>query len=445
MAERIIIIGGDAAGMAAVSQIRKGAPDAQIIALEKGTQTSYAACGIPFLVGGEVEGGIEQLVARSPEQHRKAGLDLRTRHEATAIDTTARTVEVHDLDADRRFTLEFDQLLIGTGGKPIRPPFPGIDLPFVHGVHGLDTGARLLEAVEDESIQNIVIVGAGYIGIEMAEAFLHRGRAPIVVEMASQPLTLLDPEMGALIGDTMTSHGLDLRTETAVEGFEPGVVHTSGGPIPADLVVLGIGIGPNSQLAAEAGLDLGVRNAIAVDDRMQTSVEGIWAAGDCVESTHLVTEQKVHIALGTYANKQARVAGINIGGGDARMPGVLGTAITKACDTEIALTGINSAQAAAAGFDVLTHTITSPTRAHYYPGVSDMTVRLIVDRPTGRLLGAQIVGGGDSAKRIDTCVAAITAGMTIEQILDLDLAYAPPFSPVWDPVAVAARETMKRR
>ncbi len=445
MAQRIVIIGGDAAGMAAVSQIRKGAPDAEVIALEKSNRTSYAACGIPFLIGGEVEGGIEQLVARSPEQHREKGLDLRTRHEATAIDTAARTVDVHDLDGDERFTLEFDQLLIGTGGTPIRPPFPGIDLPFVHGVHGLDGAADLLAAIEDDATQNIVVVGAGYIGLEMAEAFLHRGRTPIVVEMAPHPLTLLDPEMSAMVGKAMTERGIDLRTDTAVEGFEPGMVHTSDGTIPADLVVLGIGLGPNSQLAADAGLDLGVRDAIVVDDRMETSVEGIWAAGDCVQSTHLVTGEPVHIALGTYANKQARIAGINIGGGDARMPGVLGTAITKSCDTEIALTGASTAQAIAAGFDVLTHSITSPTRAHYYPGVADMTVTFVVDRATGRLLGAQIVGGGDSAKRIDTCAVAITAGMVIDQILELDLAYAPPFSPVWDPVAVAAREAMKRR
>ncbi len=445
MAERIVIIGGDTAGMAAVSQIRKGAPDAEIIALEKGDRTSYAACGIPFLVGGEVEGGLEQLVARSPEQHRAKGLDLRTRHEATAIDTTARTVEVHDLDADERFTLEFDQLLIGTGGTPIRPPFPGIDLPFVHGVHGLDSAAALLAAIEDDATRNVVVVGAGYIGLEMAEAYLHRGRTPIVVEMAPHPLTLLDPEMSAMVGEAMVARGIDLRTDTTVQAFEPGLVQTSDGSIPADLVVLGIGLAPNTRLAAEAGLDLGVRDAIVVDDRMETSVDGIWAAGDCVQSTHLVTGEKVHIALGTYANKQARIAGINIGGGDARMPGVLGTAITKSCDTEIALTGANTAQATAAGFDVLTHSITSPTRAHYYPGVSDMTVRFVIDRPTGRLLGAQIVGGPDSAKRIDTCAVAITAGMTIDEILELDLAYAPPFSPVWDPVAVAAREALKRR
>ncbi len=443
MTERIVIIGGDAGGMAAVSQIRKGAPRAEIIALEKGRWTSYAGCGIPFLVGGEVDGGIDRLVARSPEQHRKTGLDLRTGHEAISIDVTTRQVDVHDRDGDQRYSLGFDQLLIGTGGRPIRPPFPGIDLPFVQPVHGLDSAARLLELAEDDSIRDIVVVGAGYIGLEMAEAFLNRGRIPTVIEMAPRPLALLDPQMGDLVGRAMLDRDVDLRLDTKVEGFEPGTVHTSGGAVSADLVVLGIGLAPESRLAAEAGLDLGVRSAIAVDDRMQTSIEGVWAAGDCVESTHLVSGEKVHIALGTYANKQARVAGINMGGGDARMPRILGTAITRMCDTEIALTGLNSAGAAAAGFDTLTSTITSPTRAHYYPGVSEMTVTLVVDRPTGRVLGAQIVGGDDAAKRIDTCATAITAGMTVDQVLDLDLAYAPPFSPVWDPVAVAAREALK--
>ena len=349
--ERVVIIGGDAAGMSAVSRIRKGRPDAEIVALERSPWTSYSACGIPYLVGGVVDGGVDRLVARSPEQHREQGTDVRTGHEATAIDLAAREVEVRPLDGDP-YRLGFDQLLIATGGTPIRPDLPGIDLPFIHGVQNLDDAAHLLDHAEGlaERCQRVVVVGSGYIGLEMAEAFVERGCSAVVVEQAPQPMGTLDPEMGALVATAMVAHGLDLRCGVAVTGFEPETVLTDDGPIGADLVVLGIGVAPNAVLAAEAGLDLGVKGAIHVDERQATSAPGVWAAGDCAESRHLVTGRPVHIPLGTYANKQGRVAGINIGGGHAVSAGVLGTAITKLCATEIARTGLGEAEAERAGF-----------------------------------------------------------------------------------------------
>jgi NADPH-dependent 2,4-dienoyl-CoA reductase/sulfur reductase-like enzyme len=443
MDERIVIIGGDAGGMSAVSQIRRLQPDAEVVALEKGNWTSYSACGIPFVIGGVVPGGIERLVARSPEQHRRNGIDVRMRSEAMAIDLAAGTVEVHDHEGSRTYPLGFDQLLIGTGGSPIRPPLPGIDLPFVRGVQTLDDAAALLEHAEQAGCKRVVVVGGGYIGLEMAEAFLHRGCSSTVIDTGRYPLGLLDPEPGAIVAAALTREGIDLKVGTKVEGFSPGAVHTDHGDVPADLVILGIGVGPNSMLAGAAGIELGVKEAIRVDERQATSVAGVWAAGDCAESTHLVSGEQVHIALGTYANRQSRVAGINIGGGDARTPRVLGTAVTKLCETEIALTGLNSKQAVAAGFDVVTSLVESSTAAGYYPDSAAVTVKLILERGSGRLLGAQIVGGPGAAKRIDTCATAITAGMDVQQVLDLDLAYAPPFSPLWDPVAVAAREALK--
>jgi NADPH-dependent 2,4-dienoyl-CoA reductase/sulfur reductase-like enzyme len=443
MGQRVVVIGGDAGGMTAISQIRKRRPDAEVVALEKGSWTSYSACGIPFVVGGSVEGGIERLIARSPAEHRANGIDLRMHHEATAIDLDRRSVSVRDLDAGRDYELGFDDLHIGTGGLPIRPQLPGIDLPFIHGVQTLDDAARLIEFADRLGCGNVVVVGGGYIGLEMAEAFLQRGCTSTIVDRAPHPLGLLDPDMGALVTAALARHGVDVRSSTAVLGFEPGAVLTDAGAIPADLVVLGLGVAPNSDIAGDAGLELGVGRAIRVDDRQETSASGVWAAGDCCESTHLVSGEKVHIALGTYANRQARVAGINIGGGDARSPRVLGTAVTKLCETEIGMTGLNTASATAAGFDVVSPVIESSTKAGYYPGASPIRLKFVIDRPSRRLLGAQIVGGEDAAKRIDTCATAITASMTIDQILDLDLAYAPPFSPVWDPVAVAARESLK--
>jgi NADPH-dependent 2,4-dienoyl-CoA reductase/sulfur reductase-like enzyme len=441
MGERLVIIGGDAGGMSAISQARKGAPTLEVTVLEKGSWTSYSACGIPYLVGGEVE-RIEQLVARTPQQFRdRDQVDVRMGHEATAIDLDGRRVEVRD--GDRTYSLAFDQLLIATGGRPVRPPLPGIDLAFVHGVQTLDDAAHLLRHVESEGCRRAVVVGGGYIGLEMAEALVRRGREVVVVEQGPQVLGALDPDMGELVTAAMRRHGVDVRTDTTVVGFDDGVVHTDAGDHPADLVLLGMGVGPNSGLAGEAGLELGERGAVRVDRRQRTSADGVWAAGDCCESRHLVSGRPVHVALGTVANKQGRVAGLNIGGIDATFPGVLGTAISKICDTEVSFTGLSEAAAAEAAFDAVGVSVRTTTRAGYFPGAESMVVKLVVERGTGRLLGAQIVGGPGAAKRVDTCATAITAGMTVADVVDLDLAYAPPFSSVWDPVLVAAREATK--
>lgn len=444
VAHRAVVVGGDAGGMTAISQVRRGRPDAEVIVLERGRWTSYSACGIPYVVGGQVS-SVHQLVARTPSEHRAAGIDLRLRHEAVALDVDGGAVTVRDLDADRTYTLGYDQLLLGTGGRPVRPDLPGIDLPFVNGVHTLDDALRLVE-IASSTCPRVVVVGSGYIGLEVADAFAQRGCPTTVLERGPAPLGILDPDMSDLVAGAMRRHRIDLRTGIEVQGFDAqrGVL-TDQGDVPADVVILGIGVEPRSELARDAGLRLGVEDAIAVDERQETSAGGIWAAGDCCESTHLVSGRPVHIALGTYANKQSRVAGINMGGGSAVMPRVLGTAITKLCDTEVARTGLSSAEARAAGFTVVTSTIDATTRAGYYPGAGPMRVRLVVESSSGRLLGAQIVGGDGAAKRIDTCATAITAGMDVQQVLDLDLAYSPPFSPVWDPIATAAREASKVR
>jgi NADPH-dependent 2,4-dienoyl-CoA reductase/sulfur reductase-like enzyme len=441
--DRLVVIGGDAGGMTAVSQVRSRRPNLEIVALERTRWTSYSACGIPFYVGGEVD-DLDDLVARSPQQVRdKDRVDVRVGHEAKAIDLDARTVEVRDLDRDRTYRLGFEQLLIGTGGRPIRPPLPGIDLDMIHGVQTLDDADRLVAHADAIRCRKVVVVGGGYIGLEMAEAFVRRGAQVVLVERNRQPMTTLDPDLGALVATAMRRHGVDVRTGTEVTGFEPGSVHTTDEVFPADLVVLGIGVLPNSALAAEAGLALGAKDAISVDRRQHTSAEGVWAAGDCCESTHLISGEKLHIALGTVANKQSRVAGINIGGGYATFPGVLGTAITKVCDTEMARTGLSLTEAERAGFSAEAVTIEATTKAGYYPGTQPMTLRLIIEHGTHRLLGAQIVGGDGAAKRIDVAAVAITAGMTADDVVDLDLAYAPPFASVWDPLLVGARQGLK--
>ncbi|MBK9180316.1 MAG: FAD-dependent oxidoreductase [Acidimicrobiales bacterium] len=440
MPERLVVVGGDAAGMSAASQARRLRSDLEIIALERGSWTSYAACGIPYLVGGEVP-ALESLVARTPQEFRdRQRIDVRLRHEVMAVDLDRRRVEVRDHEHGRTITIPFDQLLVATGGRPLRPPLPGIDGPDVYGVQTLDDAATLLARIEAADIRRVVVVGGGYIGLEMAEAFVRRGAAVTVVEAAPEVMRTLDPEMGALVTRAMRALGIEVRLDEAVQGFEPGVVHAAGGTLAADVVVLGLGVGPNAALAADAGLALGPRGSVSVDRRQRTSAEGVWAAGDCAESLHLVSGRKVHVALGTVANKQGRVAGINLGGGYATFPGVLGTAVSKICATEVSRTGLGEHEAREAGFEPVTATITAGTRAHYYPGATPITVKVVAERGTGRLLGAQIVGQEGAAKRIDVFATALTAGMDVYRLIDLDLSYAPPFAPVWDPVLTAARQ-----
>lgn len=444
MAQRLVVIGGDAAGMAAASQARRLDPSLDIVALERGTRTSYSACGIPYLVAGDVDSP-DDLVARTPDEFRQdQRIDVRMRHEAMGIDLDARTVEVRDLAHERTFRLAFDQLMIGTGAHPIRPDLPGIDLPHVRGVQTLDDGCRLLAEAKELECRDVVVVGAGYIGLEMAEAFHRWGARVTMIEAADRPMSrTLDPDVGDRLIDEVKGLGIDARFGVAVEGFEEGRVLTEIGPVRADLVVLGLGVGPNAGLAEEAGLELGSRGSIRVSRRQQTSVEGVWAAGDCAETYHRVSQRRIHIALGTVANKTARVAGVNLGGGYATFPGVVGTAITKICGTEVARTGLSTAEAERAGFVVVSSVIDATTIAGYLPEAEPMAIKAIAEKGTGRLLGMQIVGGSGSAKRIDTAATAVTAEMTVFDVIELDLSYAPPFSSTWDPVQVAARVVAK--
>ncbi len=440
-----MVIGGDAAGMAAASQARRLHPDLDIVALERGTRTSYSACGIPYLVAGDVDGP-DDLVARTPDEFRREHrIDVRLRHEATAVDLDARTVEVRSIEHDRTFRLGFDQLMIGTGARPIRPDLPGIDGPEIWGVQTLDDGCHLLARAKELGCRDVVVVGAGYIGLEMAEAFHRWGARVVLVEANERPMSrTLDPDMGDRLVGQVRGLGIEARFGERVQGFEPGAVHTASGPVRADLVVLGLGVSPEATLAEQAGLTLGVRGAISVDRRQQTSIPGVWAAGDCAETYHRVSQRRVHVALGTVANKTARVAGVNIAGRYATFPGVVGTAITKVCSTEVARTGLSTAEATRAGFDAVTAVVETTTRSGYFPGAEPMVAKAIAERGTGRLLGFQIVGGQGAAKRIDTAATAITAEMTVMDVVELDLAYAPPFSSVWDPVQVAARAAVRK-
>ena len=452
-AERLVVIGGDAAGMSAASQARrrKSANELSIVAFEQGRTTSYSACGIPYWIGGAVEHR-EQLITRTPEQFReRQDIDVRMQSRVIGVDLGARTVRAQPLDdegapATDAYDEPFDKLVVATGSVPMRPPVPGIDAAGVYGVQTLDDGEDLRRELASGRVRRVVVVGGGYIGLEIAEAATIRGFEVTVVDLSATPIGTFDPDIGADIAEAVRGLGIELVLSDGVAAIEMRdgracAVHTaSGRELPADLVVLGLGVRPNVALAADAGIPLGASGGIAVDLRMRTQVEGVYAAGDCVESWHRLSGQRMVVALGTHANKQGRVAGINIGGGYATFPGVIGTAVTKVCDLEAGRTGLSEQEAREAGFDFVTASVDSTTKAGYFPGARPMRVKMIAERRTGRLLGAQIVGREGAVKRIDVLATAIWNEMAVVDILSLDLSYAPPFSPVWDPVLIAARK-----
>lgn len=450
MTERLVVIGGDAAGMSAASQARrlKGPGELEIVAFERGHFSSYSACGIPYWVGGEVAGP-DRLIARSPEEHRARDIDLRMRTEVTTLDVDRQRVRTRDLESGAEGWTGFDKLVIATGARPLRPPLPGIDAPGVHGVQTLDDGQALLDSLGAARGRRAVVVGAGYIGVEMAEALLGRGFEVTVLNRGEQPMATLDPDMGRLVHGAMDGLGITTVGSAPVTKILTGedgrvrAVATDAGEYPADVVVLGMGVVPETSLARAAGLPLGAHDGLLTDLSMRVRGHGnIWAGGDCVEVLDLVSGRERYVPLGTHANKHGQVIGSNVGGGYATFPGVVGTAVSKVCDLEIARTGLREKDARAVGLRFVSVTIESTSRAGYYPGAAPMTVKMLAERRTGRLLGVQIVGREGAAKRVDIAAVALTAGMTVEAMTSLDLGYAPPFSPVWDPVLVAARKAV---
>jgi NADPH-dependent 2,4-dienoyl-CoA reductase/sulfur reductase-like enzyme len=447
--ERLVVIGADAGGMTSASQARKrrGAESLEIVALDRGRYASYSACGIPYWIGGLV-GSVDALLARTVDEFRKQDIEVRLRQEAVGLDLDAGVVTVHDHETGGDYALGFDQLVLGTGAVPVRPDIAGFDAPGVYGVQTLDDGEAVRAAVAADGASRAVVVGGGYIGLEMAEAFVERGLEVTVVEAAPQPMSTLDPDVGALVAEAVRDLGITLHSDEQVTEIRTGAggeaigVVTAEREIPADVVVLGLGVRPNTALARDAGVKIGVTGGIVTDKQMRTaSHRNVWAAGDCVQAVNRVSSVPVHVPLGTHANKQGRVVGINIGGGYATFPGVVGTAVTRVCSLEVARTGLREAEAEQAGLRFVSTLTESTTRAGYFPGARPITIKMIAEKRSGRLLGAQIVGQEGAAKRIDVLATAIWNEMTVEEVSGLDLSYAPPFAPVWDPVLIAARRS----
>lgn len=449
---RIVVIGADAAGASAASAAKRLQPDWDVIMLERGQVTSYAACGLPYWVAGQIAER-DQLIARTADQHRANGINVRLGHEAVAIDPAANTVTVVSDGAES--TLGYDRLLIATGAEPILPPIPGAQADNVYTIHNVPGTARLVERLTSSATppSSAVIVGAGYIGLEMAEAFGDHDIAVTVVDRAEAPMVTMDADMGAVIADRMAAQGYDLVLGAAVDRIELDdagaacAVVTSAGRHPTDVVVLALGVKPRTAIAADAGLPLGEAGGLLTDRGQRVhGHDNIWAAGDCTETYHRLLRRPVHVPLGTHANKQGRVAGANLGDSYLTFPGVIGTAITKVGTTHIARTGLTEAQAAAEGFQTVSATVRTSVIAGYMPDAGQMLTKIVVDRAGGRILGGQIVGNQvGAAKRIDTLAMAVWSGWTAMELTEADLAYAPPSSPVWDPVQTAARRVLSAR
>ncbi len=448
-APRVLVVGGVAAGMSAASQAKRRAPSAEVTVLERGPYISYGACGMPYNIE-DPQRPLHDLVVLTAERAlADRGIKVWLHHEAVAIDLDAGHGVVRDLEEGGERREPFDALVIATGARPVRLSLPGFDLPGVEVLRDLSDGGRVKELV-DRGPEHAVVVGAGYIGMEMTHVLTNRGIAVTIVEKQPQILPGWHADTVAAVREELERHGVTVETGAGVEGAEPdgngrvAAVLTDHGRLPAELVIQAVGIRPNTELAAAAGLRLGETGAVWASQQQQSSNPRVWTAGDCAEAYHRVLRRNTWIPLGTTANKQGRVAGANAVGGRERFPGVVGTAGFVVFDLEVARSGLGLEQAGLEGFEPVSVTIRQRSRAHAFPGGGPIQVTLVADGPSGLLLGGELVGPEGAALRANVLATALATHMTVADVQGLDLAYAPPFAPVWDPLLVAANQLAKK-
>jgi NADPH-dependent 2,4-dienoyl-CoA reductase/sulfur reductase-like enzyme/rhodanese-related sulfurtransferase len=441
---RLLIIGGGAAGPKAAAKARREAPDWEITLVTDADFVSYAGCGLPYYISDVIQDR-HALFARTPEFfRRRQDIDVLVRHRAVGIFPAKRTVEVENLETGKKLELHYDGLIIATGARPVRPDFPGAHLKNIFTLHDPLDADRIKEPLDAGRVKHAVVIGGGLIGLEMVETFLARGCHVTVVELLDQILPVLDEEMAHLVEKHLQEKDVEICLSDGVKAFESddgeslARVVTRRASHCAEIALLSIGVRPNSEIAGEAGIELGVAKAIRVNERMETSVAGIYAAGDCAEAYHIVTGKPAYIPLGSTANKQGRVAAINATGGSATFAGVVGSMVAKVCDLTVGRTGLNEREARDAGLDYEVAIVQARDKAHYYPGSGPMTIKLLAERKTGRLLGAQIVGKAGVDKRIDVVATALHLRATVGQLGSLDLCYAPPYAMAVDAILVAA-------
>ena len=437
MAERLLIVGGVAAGTKAAATAHRRKPKAQVVLLQEEAEISYSACGMPYHLADAQRIPRSKLIARTPQAFMDDGIDLRTGMRVLSVDAATRLVRVLDLGNGKEHDEPFDQLLLATGAQARRLNVPVSDsAPPVYYLRTLVDADALRPVLL--AGRRIVVLGGGYIGMEMAETCASLGMHVTLVEMQPRLLPGFAAALAEAVEKTLHANGVTVHTASQVTGLDAGhVLLKGGGRVPADMVLAATGVQPNTALAQSAAVALGRTGAIAVNSRMQTNVPGVYAAGDCAESPHRISGQASWLPLGDVANRHGRVAGTNMAGGDAHFPGVLGTAIFKVFDLAVARTGLGQEEAKLAGFDAVSAQIQAPSRARYMSGSATLMLSVTAERGTGRLLGAQAVGTDAVDKTIDTFAAALWGGLATTDLPDLDLAYAPPFSPVLSPVQVA--------
>lgn len=444
---KFVIIGGDAAGMSAASRAKRKNPDMDVIVLEKTRDVSYSACGMPYNIA-DPERDMENLVVRKAEVFiEKNRINLLTGHLATEIDPASKKVSGMTIDGDF-FKIDYDKLFIATGAEPVLPDLPGIDLPQVMVLKSLEQGRQIKSYIQENRVQKAVIIGMGYIALEMCEAFVKRGVQTCMVKPGPVFMPWLASNLSEVVYEELIDKGVEIYPGSTVEKLEPvnnGVqIICDNRTLEADMVLVAMGVKPCSEIAEKAGLELGISKSIAVDRQLKTSDENIYAAGDCADAFHIVTENRCWIPLALRANRAGWAVADNISGTHTFLQGVAGTSVFKVFDLEVARTGLNLKEAHEAGFDAVGNDVKTRSRAHGHPGSTPIHISMTGDRKTGRLLGAQMVGKEGVAHRINAVAVALHNKMTITDFSQADLAYAPPFSPVWDPLLTAANQLIKK-
>ncbi len=439
---KVVIVGGVAGGATAAARIRRLDEAAEIIVFERSGYVSYANCGLPYYIGGVIADP-EELTLQTPESfYSRFRVAMKVRHEVTGIHPERKTVSVKNLETGEKFEEGYDKLILSPGARPTQPRLPGTGISKLFTLRTVEDTLRIKEHIDRHHPKSAILAGGGFIGLELAENLRELGMEVAIVQRPKQLMNPFDADMAAMIHGEMRRHGVRLVLGQTVEGFAEkdggvDVLLKDNAPLHADMVVLAIGVTPDTALAREAGLELGIKDSIVVNDRMETSVPDIYAAGDAVQVKHSVTGQDVLLSLAGPANKQGRIIADNICGGDSRYAGSQGSSVIKVFDMTAAVTGINEAHGRKAGLDVDTVILSPMSHAGYYPGGRVMTMKVVFEKETYRLLGAQIVGYEGVDKRIDVLATAIHAGMKATELKDLDLAYAPPYSSAKDPVNMA--------
>lgn len=447
---KIVILGGVAAGAKAAAKARRMRSDAQIDLYTEDTHVSYSACGLPYYIEGNFA-DYRMLLVRSPEEFEKNGIGIHLKNRAIKILSRTKQILIDDLDANKVFLVEYDKLIIAIGARPIIPPIRNINLKNIFTVRKIEDGIAIRNMAETS--KRAVIVGGGYIGIELLEALVRQNVYTVLIENSPTIMQTFDDDMSGLILEQLKYIGngnFEIHTSENVTEFSgdmDGVKHvrtSSGMEFEADFVVICAGVRPNVEIAIDAGVAIGETGAIKVNEKMETNIEDIYACGDCVEENLLITNSKIWLPLGTNANKEGRVAAINACGGSDAFRGVLGSAVTRCLSLSMSMTGLNEKKAKQIGIEPISAVVTKNDKVGYMPDVNNITLKLVADKKTGKLLGCQGIGAGDADKRVNSITSALLAGLTVYEFYNNDLTYAPPFSPTIDPLLNAAQILLEK-